>query len=92
MTMNALNAQRPTPDPRQRERLRWRSRRGLLENDLLLTRYLDVHLGTMAWEEMEVLDRLLLLDDNNLLDLLMGRAVSTDPALAEVIANIRSTA
>lgn len=77
-------------DGRARDRLRWRARRGLLENDLLLTRYLDKHLATMAQEEMEVLDRLLLLDDNNLLDLLMGRTVSNDPGLAGLIANIRN--
>ena len=30
-------------DPANRARLRWRSRRGLLENDLMLTRFLDAH-------------------------------------------------
>ncbi|MDX2220429.1 MAG: succinate dehydrogenase assembly factor 2 [Burkholderiales bacterium] len=76
-------------DGRARDRLRWRARRGLLENDLLLTRYLDRHLAVMGEEEMRLLDRLLLLDDNNLLDLLMGRTVSDDPGLAGLIANIR---
>lgn len=28
-------------DPARRARLRWRSRRGLLENDLILSRFLD---------------------------------------------------
>ena len=30
-------------DPARRSRLRWRSRRGLLENDLILSRFLDAH-------------------------------------------------
>lgn len=76
-------------DDRQRERLRWRSRRGLLENDLLLSRYLDAKLASMPEAEMEVLDKLLRLDDNDLLDLLMGRTQSKDPGLAPLIANIR---
>lgn len=79
-------------DDRARDRLRWRARRGLLENDLLLTRFLDRHLDAMGEEEMQLLDTLLLLDDNNLLDLLMGRTVSNDPGLAGLIANIRNGA
>ena len=30
-------------DALQRRRLRWRARRGLLENDIVLTRFLDRH-------------------------------------------------
>ena len=30
-------------DPAKRARLRWRARRGLLENDLIVTRFLDAH-------------------------------------------------
>ena len=30
-------------DVLQRRRLRWRARRGLLENDIVLTRFLDRH-------------------------------------------------
>jgi antitoxin CptB len=78
-------------DERRRERLRWRSRRGLLENDLLLSRYLDKNLATMPEVEMEVLERLLLLEDNDLLDLLMARTVNDDPGLTALIANIRNT-
>ncbi|MBL8518089.1 MAG: succinate dehydrogenase assembly factor 2 [Betaproteobacteria bacterium] len=78
-------------DTKQRDRLKWRARRGLLENDLLLTRFLDKHLETMDEEEMERLDKLLLIDDNTLLDLLMGRTVSDDPGLAGLIANIRTS-
>lgn len=77
-------------DGRNKDRLRWRSRRGLLENDLLLKRYLDDRLESMQREEMEVLDKLLRLEDNDLLDLLMGRTVCEDPGLADMIANIRS--
>ena len=61
-------------DPANRARLRWRARRGLLENDLILTRFLDAHEETMTDEEVDALTRLLDLADNPLMDLLLGRA------------------
>ena len=61
-------------DPANRARLRWRSRRGLLENDLILTRFLDAHEEAMSDEEVDALTRLLDLSDNALLELLLSRA------------------
>ena len=60
-------------DPARRRRLRWRARRGLLENDLVLTRYLDAHEATLSDAQVAGLDRLLDLPDNDLLDLILGR-------------------
>jgi antitoxin CptB len=60
-------------DPAQRARLRWRSRRGLLENDLILTRFLDVHEAALTDEEVEAYTRLLELTDNDLMGLLLGQ-------------------
>ena len=60
-------------DPHNRARLRWRSRRGLLENDLLLTRFLDEHEETMTDEEVDAYTRLMDLSDNDLMDLLLAR-------------------
>ena len=60
-------------DPANRARLRWRSRRGLLENDLILTRFLDAHEQDMTDDEVDALTRLLDLADNPLMDLLLGR-------------------
>ena len=61
-------------DPVNRARLRWRSRRGLLENDLILTRFLDVHEAALSDTEVDALTRLLDLADNPLMDLLLARA------------------
>jgi antitoxin CptB len=55
-------------------RLRWRARRGLLENDLLLTRFLDRHGATLDAPQAGAFSRLLELPDNDLFDLLLGRA------------------
>ncbi|MDO8305036.1 succinate dehydrogenase assembly factor 2 [Herminiimonas sp.] len=60
-------------DPVKRARLRWRARRGLLENDLLLTRFLDEHEATLTDEEVEAFSILLELPDNDLLNFLLAR-------------------
>jgi antitoxin CptB len=60
-------------DPANRARLRWRARRGLLENDLILTRFLDAHEEQLTDDEVDALTRLLDLADNPLMDLLLGR-------------------
>jgi Uncharacterized conserved protein len=61
-------------DERDRARLRWRARRGLLENDLIITRYLDAYEAQLTDQDVAVLTRLFELDDNDLLDLLLARA------------------
>lgn len=61
-------------DPAKRARLRWRSRRGLLENDLILTRFLDAHEATLTDKEVDAFSRLMELADNDLMNLLLGHA------------------
>ncbi|MDO8179304.1 MAG: succinate dehydrogenase assembly factor 2 [Undibacterium sp.] len=60
-------------DPINRARLRWRARRGLLENDLILTRFLDAHEESLSDEEVDAFSRLMELSDNTLMDLLMAK-------------------
>jgi len=54
-------------------RLRWRSRRGLLENDLLIGRFLERQADALDPADADVLARLLDLSDAELLELLLGR-------------------
>ncbi len=77
-------------DDRRFDRLRWKARRGLLENDLLLSRFLDRHLQTLDEAELNTLDQLLQLGDNDLLDLLMGRKLSGDAAEADLVNKIQT--
>jgi len=77
-------------DDRQLARLRWRCRRGMLENDLILTRFLDVRGAAMTDADVAALDRLLDLSDNELWDLLSGRAESDDVALKPLLASLKS--
>ena len=60
-------------DPLRRARLRWRARRGLLENDLILERFLNRYEDSLSDDDVAALTCLLDLSDNDLLDLLLGR-------------------
>ena len=54
-------------------RLKWRCRRGLLENDLLIERFFRRHGATLTVSQAQGLARLMDLPDNDLLDLLLSR-------------------
>ena len=76
--------------PVQLNRLRWRCRRGMLENDLILARFLDAWGGALEATQVAALDRLLELTDGDLWDLLSARAEPEDAALAPLIAQLRA--
>jgi antitoxin CptB len=67
-----------------REKLKWKCRRGLLELDLVLQRYLGEH------PEDEALDALLDLPDTDLWEILSGRSEAYDPRLRDVVARLRA--
>ena len=54
-------------------RLKSDARRGLLENDLILQRFFERYGAQLNDEDGKVLSQLLALDDNDLMDLLIGR-------------------
>jgi antitoxin CptB len=78
-------------DPARLARLRWRCRRGMLENDLLLARFLDARGAALTEAEVALLDALLDLPDTELWDLLAGRKAPADPALAPLVAALASS-
>ena len=61
-------------DPVRLSRLRWRCRRGMLENDIVLARFLDARGASLGEREVAMLDALLDLPDQELWDLIAGRA------------------
>jgi antitoxin CptB len=65
-------------------RMRWKCRRGLLELDLVLQKYLEAHPGD------EALGRLLDLPDNDLWDIVSGRSERYDPGLGATVARLRA--
>jgi len=58
----------------ERARLRWRARRGLLENDLMITRFLDQYESELTDVDVSALTRLFEMDDTVLLDVLLARS------------------
>ena len=70
-------------------RLRWRSRRGLLELDLVFDRFWAGAGARLTGDEVAALERLLRLPDNDLLDLVMGRAQAPEAGLADVLDKLR---
>ncbi len=60
-------------DPRALGMLKWRSRRGLLENDLFIERFFARHESGLTPGQAEGMTMLMNLSDNDLLDLLLRR-------------------
>ncbi len=60
-------------DPLRRARLRWRARRGLLENDLIFEHFFARYEEELSDADVAALTQLLELSDNELMDLLLAR-------------------
>ncbi|HET7775853.1 MAG TPA: succinate dehydrogenase assembly factor 2 [Azospira sp.] len=72
------------------ERLRWRCiRRGLLELDLTLTKFLDGEFHQLPEPEVEAFKRLAELEDWDFLALIVGGQDVSDPHEAAVLAKLR---
>ena len=78
----------------ERARLRWRARRGLLENDLIVTRFLDKYEADLTDVDVAALDRLFLMGDHDLLEVLLARSEPQgeydSPDIHRLIAIMRS--
>ena len=73
-------------DERALSKLRWRCRRGLLENDLFIERFFMTHEETLTQRQAAGIEALMDLPDNDLLDLLLRRREpDADLARTEVI-------
>ena len=71
-------------------RIRWRCRRGMLENDIVLARFLDARGATLTEFEIAMLDRLLELTDNDLWDLIAGRSELQDVHALPLLEQLRA--
>ena len=74
-------------------RLKWRCRRGLLENDLFVERFFRRHEAGLTLDQVHGLQALMDLSDNDLLDLLLARKEPEGeldrPDVMEVLAMLR---
>jgi antitoxin CptB len=80
-------------DARRLSRLKWRCRRGLLENDLLIERFFERHEAALTERQADGLEALMELADNDLLDVLLARrglpAEVDRPDVQEILALLR---
>ena len=85
-------------DERSLSKLKWRCRRGLLENDLFIERFFRQYESTLTLSQSQGLGALMDLSDNDLLDLHLGRKPLTEVApeldreeVREVLKMLRTT-
>lgn len=95
MNQKNVNGSAPTDllDERALSKLRWRCRRGLLENDLYIERFFNRYAQNITVRQAKGLEILMDLADNDLLDLFLQRkepevAIDTQE-VHEVLAQIR---
>jgi len=67
------------------ERARWRCRRGLLELDIVLQRFMDQHYVQLDAAGLQQFDTLLDLPDNDLWDMITARKELEDKSLQVVL-------
>ncbi|MBP8018943.1 MAG: succinate dehydrogenase assembly factor 2 [Hylemonella sp.] len=81
-------------DDRAKSKLRWRCRRGLLENDLFIEKFFTRHESGLTLSQANGLNVLMDLADNDLLDLLLKRkepeADINTSEVREVLAMLRA--
>ena len=81
-------------DPVAMRRLKWRARRGLLENDIIISRFLEHRGDRLGLDAVLAFEDLLELPDNELLDLLLARTElppSLDrPTMQDLLAQLRT--
>ena len=93
-----MNAMDEKLDERALSKLRWRCRRGLLENDLFIEKFFSRHESGLTVRQAKGLDDLMDLSDNDLLDLLLKRkepgelaaASAATPEALEVLVLMRT--
>jgi antitoxin CptB len=68
-------------DARALSKLKWRTRRGLLENDLFSARFFEQHESRLTVRQAKAMETLMDLSDHDLLDLLLQRK-EPEPAWA----------
>ncbi|MGH8762629.1 MAG: succinate dehydrogenase assembly factor 2 [Nitrosospira sp.] len=67
------------------ERVRWRCRRGLLELDIVLQRFMDEHYAQLGEMELRQFDTLLDLPDNDLWEMIALRNNEENRSLQPVL-------
>jgi succinate dehydrogenase flavin-adding protein (antitoxin of CptAB toxin-antitoxin module) len=77
-------------DERRLERIRWRSRRGLLELDVVLKEFLDQRYSGLTPAEQDAFEQLLTVSDETLLAYVQGKQNPPENELMQLVTKIRN--
>lgn len=83
--------QSDSPRAVEDRRLRWHCRRGLLELDLVLNRFLDTRLAALTEEQRKDFVELLTLPDTELWAVVSGKDPCPDVRLEPIVAIVRGS-
>ena len=73
------------------DRVRWHCRRGLLELDLILARFMDRHYEGLDGEARALFQELLQQPDNDLLDWALGRSAPAGTRYQRIVELLRAS-
>jgi antitoxin CptB len=77
-------------DPALLSRIRWRCRRGLLELDIVLGRFVEARYARLSGSERQTFEQFLDMADNPLWDMISGRMSAASDEQAALLEKIRS--
>ena len=72
------------------ERVRWRARRGLLELDIVLGRFIETHYAQLDADGRQTFEALLDMPDNPLWDMISGRLEAAPGEQQALLEKIRA--
>lgn len=75
--------------PQKKAKLTWHCRRGMLELDLILQRFLAHQVDTLTDTQIDLFERLLTAQDPDLYAWLMGYETPVDKELRDIVAYIQ---
>lgn len=76
--------------PERKARLIWQSRRGMLELDIILGRFIEAKLDELDPEQLDMFDELLHCTDPEVFSWLMGSEYPNEKRLMEIVDCIRA--
>ena len=85
-----FNPQSSILNPDFLQRVRWRCRRGLLELDIVLGRFVEAHYILLSASEQQTFEEFLDMADNPLWDLVSGRQDAVSDEQAVLLVKIKS--
>lgn len=74
----------------EQRRLAWRCRRGMLELDIILQKFVNEQFGSLRMDELHVFDELLELPDNDFWEKIRDTQQVEDEGLQSVLTKLRA--